>query len=164
MLFNSYVFLFAFLPLTLAGFFLLGRASRTWAIRWIIAASVFFYAWWRPLNLLIMAPSVLVNFLLARVLQRLGEQGKARASRGVLMLGIAFNIAFLGYFKYANFAAGAVNDILGTGFVLGRIILPLGISFITFQKIAFLVDVQAKRVTSFTSTRTSGCSSCSSRS
>jgi alginate O-acetyltransferase complex protein AlgI len=150
MLFNSYEFLFAFLPLALAGFFLLGGASRAWAVRWIIVASLFFYAWWRPFNVFIMAPSVLVNYLLARTLQRLGEQGRTRSSRGVLVLGIAFNLAFLGYFKYANFAAGAVNDLFGTGFTLARVILPLGISFITFQKIAFLVDVQAKRVTAFT--------------
>jgi D-alanyl-lipoteichoic acid acyltransferase DltB (MBOAT superfamily) len=150
MLFNSYEFLFVFLPLTLTGFFLLGRVSRAWAIRWIILASLVFYAWWRPLNVLIIAPSILINYGLARTLQRMGERGRVRASRIVLILGIAFNVAFLGYFKYANFLVGAVNDVFGAGFVLERIILPLGISFITFQKIAFLVDVQAKRVTTFT--------------
>jgi len=149
MLFNSYEFIFGFLPLTLAGFFLLGRVSRGWALSWTILASLFFYAWWRPINVLIIAPSIMVNFVLARALQHLGKSGRPAAARAVLLLGIAFNVAFLGYFKYANFAVGAANDVFGTGYVLSRIVLPLGISFITFQKIAFLIDVHAGRVESF---------------
>ena len=65
-------------------------------------------------------------------------------------MGIAFNVAFLGYFKYSNFLVGTINDAFGTQMVLARVILPLGISFITFQKIAFLIDVQAGRIESFT--------------
>jgi alginate O-acetyltransferase complex protein AlgI len=150
MLFNSYAFIFAFLPVSVGVFFVLGAISRTWALRWIIVASLFFYAWWRPLNVLIIAPSILVNFILARLLQRLGGQDKRGASKMILLLGISFNIAFLGSFKYANFAVGVVNDVFGTHAVLAQIILPLGISFITFQKIAFLVDVHAQRIESFT--------------
>jgi alginate O-acetyltransferase complex protein AlgI len=150
MLFNSYEFIFGYLPIVLAVFFLLGRASRVWALRWIIGASLFFYGWWRPLNILIIMPSVLINFGLARLLQRMNNQGNGRAARAVLLAGIAFNVAFLGYFKYANFLVGAVNDAFGANWVLARIILPLGISFITFQKIAFLIDVHSGRVESFT--------------
>jgi len=150
MLFNSFPFIFAFLPITVAGYFLVGRVSRGWALRWIIATSLFFYAWWRPLNVLIIAPSIVINFFFARLLQRLAREEKRSTGRLVLILGIAFNVAFLGYFKYANFFATAANDTLGTHFVLTRIILPLGISFITFQKIAFLVDVHAGRVEEFT--------------
>ena len=150
MVFNSYEFIFVFLPVVVVIFFAVGRASRAWALRWVIVASLFFYALWRPLNVLIIAPSVLINFLLARVLQRLGKEGNRRAARVVLLLGIAFNVAFLGYFKYSNFLVGAINDAFGTQMVLARIILPLGISFITFQKIAFLIDVHAGRIESFT--------------
>ncbi len=150
MLFNSYEFIFVFLPLTLGVFFALGAISRTWALRWIIVASLFFYFWWRPLNVLIIAPSILVNFFLARLLQRLGRTNKRGSSKAVLALGVAFNVAFLGYFKYANFGVSAMNDAFGTHIVLAQIILPLGISFITFQKIAFLVDVHAQRIGSFT--------------
>src|SRR5690349_12600912 len=101
MLFNSYEFIFAFLPATVAGFYVLGLRSRTVSLHWLILASLFFYAWWRPLNVLIIAPSILVNFGLARALQRLvrGEKHR-RAALAVLLLGIAFNVAFLGYFKY----------------------------------------------------------------
>ena len=150
MLFNSSEFIFLFLPATLVGFALLGRASAAWALRWTIAASLFFYAWWRPLNVLLIAPSILVNFVLARSIQRFNAQTRPTAAKATLVLGIVFNIAFLGYFKYANFAVTAVNDAFGTQFVLAQIILPLGISFITFQKIAFLVDVHARRVEAFT--------------
>ena len=98
MLFNSYEFIFGFLPLTLAAFFLLGRWSRTGAFGWLILASLAFYAWWRPLNVLIIAPSVAINFGLARLLEHFGRQARPRAAKAVLVLGILFNVAFLGYF------------------------------------------------------------------
>src|SRR5438552_8417839 len=151
MLFNSYEFIFAFLPVTIAGFYVIGVLSRTWSLRWLILASFFFYAWWRPLNVLLIAPSILINFVLARTLQRLVRNEKRRhASLAVLVLGLAFNVAFLGYFKYTYFLGSAINDAFGANLILTRIILPLGISFITFQKIAFLIDVHSRRIESFT--------------
>jgi len=151
MLFNSTEFLFVFLPITLAGFYLLGSVSRSSAIRWLILASLVFYAWWRPVNVLIIAPSMVVNYFIARILLWLNEnKGSPRASKMVLLLGISFNVVFLGIFKYTDFVTGTINDVFGANLVLRHIILPLGISFITFQKIAFLVDVQAGRVRSFT--------------
>jgi D-alanyl-lipoteichoic acid acyltransferase DltB (MBOAT superfamily) len=151
MLFNSYEFIFLFLPATVAGFFLLGSRSRSWALGWLVVASLVFYAWWRPINVLIIAPSILINFALAHLLLRLrADKGRARTSQLVLVLGIVFNIAFLGYFKYVNFFSTVVNDVAGTHFFLTEVVLPLGISFITFQKIAFLIDVHARRIDSFT--------------
>src|SRR5215831_4076541 len=151
MLFNSYEFIFGFLPVTLAVFFLLGARSRTWPLHWLILASFFFYAWWRPFNVLLIAPSILINFVLSQILLRLAaNEGRRRAALAVLVVGIAFNIAFLGYFKYSYFLGNAVNDAFGTNLVVVQIILPLGISFITFQKIAFLIDVHSGRVSSFT--------------
>jgi D-alanyl-lipoteichoic acid acyltransferase DltB (MBOAT superfamily) len=151
MRFNSAEFLFGFVPVVVLGFYLFGRYSRPSAIRWLIVASLVFYGWWRPLNVLIIGPSILLNFALARALQRLVQSGaSSQASKAVLLLGIAFNVVFLGVFKYTDFIAGTINDTLGANLVLMHIILPLGISFITFQKIAFLIDVQAGRVKSFT--------------
>jgi alginate O-acetyltransferase complex protein AlgI len=150
MLFNSYEFIFVFLPVTLGVFFAVGTMSRAWALRWIILASLCFYAWWRPFNVLIIVPSVLINFVLARTLEQLYKQKSRGLSNAVFVLGIAFNVAFLGYFKYTNFAVSTVNDVFGTSLVLSHIILPLGISFITFQLIAFLIDVRGRRVESFT--------------
>ncbi len=138
MLFNSYEFLFAFLPVTIIGFLILGMLSRTLALLWIIVTSLFFYGWWRPFNVILIAPSILINFGLARLLLRLGNNERRSYERTVvLLLGIAFNVVFLGYFKYLEFVRSAVNDMFGTNLVLTHIILPLGISFITFQKIAF---------------------------
>jgi alginate O-acetyltransferase complex protein AlgI len=150
MLFNSDEFLFVFLPVTLVGFYWLATVSRTAAIRWLILASLVFYAWWRPVNVLIIAPSIVINFALARILLRLNRDDESRGqSKTILLLGILFNIAFLGFFKYTDFISGAINDVFSANLVLRHIILPLGISFITFQKIAFLIDVHAGRVKSF---------------
>jgi len=151
MLFNSQEFLFVFLPVTLLGFYLLGPIARQWAILWLILMSLVFYGWWRPVNILIIGPSILINFALSSYLLRLSERGdQPGLSRAVLLLGILFNILFLGFFKYADFVYGTINDVFGANFVLLHVILPLGISFITFQKIAFLIDVQAGRVKAFT--------------
>jgi D-alanyl-lipoteichoic acid acyltransferase DltB (MBOAT superfamily) len=150
MLFNSHEFLFVFLPATLIGFYLLGRASRRAAILWLILTSLVFYGWWRPLNILIIAPSIIINYALASLLLRLSQRGDSPGlSRAVLLCGVLFNVAFLGFFKYADFVYGSINDVFGVNLVLLHVILPLGISFITFQKIAFLIDVQAGRVKTF---------------
>jgi alginate O-acetyltransferase complex protein AlgI len=148
MLFNSYEFIFVFLPLAFILFLALGRASRSLALGWVIISSLVFYAWWRPVNVPIIAISLLINFGLATLLQRLAE-GQPRLRTAVLIVGIAFNVAFLGYFKYTDFALTAMNDVAGTHYVLHHIVLPLGISFITFQKIAFLLDLHAGRIESF---------------
>ena len=96
MLFNSPEFVLAFLPVALAGFFLAGRIGGTrWALRWLVAASLFFYGWWNPKFVLLLAGSILVNYVLA-------EQIRRRASRAWLITGIAANLALLGWFKYAN--------------------------------------------------------------
>lgn len=151
MLFNSYEFIFGFLPITLLVFYTLGRYSRAWALGWVILASIFFYGWWRLLNVAIIAPSIIVNYLIARRLMRMIEAGKPLAMRRWLLLGgIAFNVAFLGYFKYRGFFAQVLDDAGGAHWTIAKVILPLGISFITFQKIAFLVDVHSQRVKSFT--------------
>ena len=151
MLFNSYEYILVFLPVTVLVFLVLGRRSQSWALGWLIVASVVFYAYWRPFNLLIIGPSLVVNWLFARRLLALaGDESRNAARRLTLTLGIVFNVCLLGYFKYANFGVTVANDLMGSNFVLHTIILPLGISFITFQKIAFLIDVAGGRIKSFT--------------
>ena len=96
MLFNSPEFVLGFLPIALAGFFLAGRFGGTcWALCWLVAASLFFYGWWNPKFVLLLAGSILVNYALA-------EQIHRRASRVWLITGIAANLALLGWFKYPN--------------------------------------------------------------
>ena len=77
MLFNSHFFIFAFLPLTLFIYFALGKLSRNWALRWIIVASLIFYAWWRPANVFIIVPAMLINFAIAKSLLHYGIQDKS---------------------------------------------------------------------------------------
>jgi alginate O-acetyltransferase complex protein AlgI len=151
MLFNSQEFLLVFLPVTVLGFYMLGAIHRQWAILWLILLSLVFYGWWRPVNILIIGPSIIINYALASLLLRLNQDdGSRRLSRAVLLLGIAFNVMFLGFFKYIDFLYSTINDVFCANLILMHIVLPLGISFITFQKIAFLIDVQSGRMKSFT--------------
>ena len=75
MLFNSQEFLFVFLPITLLGFYLLGAIHRQWAILWLILISLVFYGWWRPVNILIIGPSIIINYALATTLLQLNQDG-----------------------------------------------------------------------------------------
>lgn len=139
MLFNSTEFILFFLPCVLLLFFQLGRQGYyRLAIAWLLAASLFFYSWWNPANLVILISSILFNYCLgSRLISgAVGSLGR----RTLLTIGIVVNLAVIGYFKYANFLVSTTNDILQTDFYLSDIVLPLGISFFTFQQIAFLVD------------------------
>lgn len=154
MLFNSYLFIFAFLPITLVGFDIVGRLdSRPAVLAWLIGCSVAFYGLWNPLSLAIIAPSMAINYALARRMQSrmAASPSGGRAASWILAAGVAFNLCFLGYFKYKNFFLDSVNLLSGSDWPLTATILPLGISFITFQKIAFLVDVRAGAIKRFDS-------------
>ena len=139
MLFNSYEYLLVFLPTAAVVFFLLNRfVSGTAAKLWLVAASLAFYSWWGLAYLPLIVISILVNYGVGTAL------GFARLSpfnrRALLIAGLGFNLVLLGYFKYANFFVDNANSLAGTNFHLDRIVLPLAISFFTFQKIAYLVD------------------------
>ncbi len=138
MLFNSYIFIFLFCPITFIGFYLFGaRGHHRLAIFWLVGASLFFYGWWNPLYLIIIVASILVNYQLGL---SLGNHHHPKQSTLLLGIGIAANLGLIGYFKYANFFLDTMNGLLGSEYHLGRIILPLGISFFTFQQIAYLID------------------------
>jgi D-alanyl-lipoteichoic acid acyltransferase DltB (MBOAT superfamily) len=137
MLFNSYPFIFAFLPITLLGFFLIGSQARhRVVVAWLVAASLFFYGWWNPIYLWLVITSMLFNYAVGIALS--GQRSTQK--KAVLVFGVTANLATLGYFKYANFFVENVNNLVGAHFHLDPIILPLGISFFTFQQIAYLVD------------------------
>lgn len=138
MLFNSYTFIFLFLPLTLLGFHWIGRQGRhRVAIAWLVGASLFFYGWWDPAYLGLMLFSILLNYGLGASLAGLPNSPQKKP---VLIVGITTNLGLLGYFKYANFFVENLNSLMGTELVLHKIILPLAISFFTFQQITYLVD------------------------
>jgi alginate O-acetyltransferase complex protein AlgI len=134
MLFNSYAFIFLFLPLCLVGFFGAARLHSPQAANlFLIAASLFFYGWWNPVYLPLLGVIMLFNFWV-------GQQLIANPRRWLLALGVAVDLGVLGYFKYANFLVNNIDALTGAHWTMGTIILPLAISFFTFQKIAFLVD------------------------
>jgi D-alanyl-lipoteichoic acid acyltransferase DltB (MBOAT superfamily) len=140
MLFNSYVFIFLFLPVTLLLFFRLGALGHARAaIAWLVGASLFFYGWWNPAYLGLLLASLIFNYSMGMLLANARDRGPA-PRRLLLGAGIAANLAVLGYFKYANFLLDSINALTGSELEFARVILPLGISFITFQKIAYLVD------------------------
>ena len=146
MLFSSYVFLFAFLPLTLAGYCALSRIKSAYAQRiFLIAASLVFYGWFSVRYLFLFAASVAGNFLLAQG----GIHAKTdRAKRLWLFAAAAANLLVLGYYKYFDFFVGTLNALAHTSFALRQIVLPLGISFFTFQQLAFQVQVRRGAVRS----------------
>ena len=140
MLFNSHEFLFLFLPATFAVYFLLARRGHEVAIAWLVLASLFFYGWWNPVYLVLILVSMLINFALGELLSRAHAAGARVAGRLWLIAGLAFNLGLLGYFKYANFSVETLNALTGADYHLGAIVLPLAISFFTFQQIAYLMD------------------------
>lgn len=149
MLFSSYLFLLFFLPLTWIGHEILLRMHlRRASMGWLVLASLIFYATWKPQLLLLLVGSLLVNFQFGRWLtdyrSKWSERSEGKKERDLprwlLAAGVVFNLSLLGYFKYANFSADNLNAGLGLGLVLDHIVLPLGLSFFTFQEIAFLID------------------------
>jgi len=139
MLFNSFEFVFLFLPITVVGFFLISRqGSRPLAIAYLSAASMFFYAWWNPSYLLLILAEVVFNFLLGRQLARPDLSPRARLL--LTIFGVGTMLVVLGYFKYTYFILEILREAGGPVWSVGKIILPLGISFHSFQQIAYLVD------------------------
>ena len=139
MLFNSYEFIFIFLPIALLGFHLIGNnGHHRIAIAWLVGASLFFYGWWNPVYLGLILFSILFNYATGISLSHSSTNKSYKKS--VLIAGIAVNLLTLGYYKYANFFIDNLNALGGTHIVLHEVILPLAISFFTFQQIAYLVD------------------------
>ena len=138
MLFNSPEFVFVFLPLVLAVYWLVLKGHRTiFCVLVLAAASLFFYGHWNPKYLVLFLGSVGGNYLISR--QIFAAHG-ARAKRWLLLAGIAFNLGLLGYFKYAGFVVENAASAFAQPWSIEPILLPLAISFFTFQQIAYLVD------------------------
>ena len=142
MLFNSYPFLLVFLPAVIAVFLLAARAGNQIRLGVLLAASLLFYAWWDVRFLALLGASIVVNYQLSCILTRAIERDDQRQATRLLTLGVVFNLVTLGVFKYANFFVGNVNALTGAHLHLATIILPLGISFFTFEQIGYLVDIR----------------------
>ncbi|WP_163580514.1 MBOAT family O-acyltransferase [Gracilibacillus saliphilus] len=138
MLFNSVPFIFVFLPVAVIGYFILAKiASGKFSKIWLIICSLFFYAYWNPIYIFLIIGSMIVNFSISKCFS---QNLNRKIRKGAIVLGILFNIGLLGYFKYVDFFIKNINAVFKTEIALLHIMLPLAISFFTFQQIAYLVD------------------------
>lgn len=141
MLFNSYQFIFLFLPLALVAYFGACGFSHRLGVYTLIVASLVFYACFDVRYIVLVVGSVLFNYTLSRALASPALAGGTAQRRALAVAGVAFNLGLLGYYKYTDFFISNVNSILGSSYALQHIFLPLGISFFTFQQIGYVVDV-----------------------
>ncbi len=135
MLFNSYEFIFLFLPITFFIYFYLNsKRLATTAKAFLVFASLFFYAWWNVAYLPILLCSIAFNYIVSISFE------KVEFKKFLLIFGIVFNVCLLGYFKYYDFFISNLNAAFGANLTLLHLTLPLALSFVTFQQIAYLVD------------------------
>jgi len=148
MLFNSYVFIFGFLPVTVLVFFVLGHFRPMLARVWLTLASFYFYAGWSLDYVWLIIGSILFNYSVGQIIiaARVGASQSLVSS--ALYVGVIGNLALLGYYKYADFFIVNVDAALGLNWTLLHVVLPLGISFFTFTQIAYLVDASRGQVRS----------------
>lgn len=140
MLFNSYQFILLFLPITWLGYYLINKFSKNkLAIFWLIVCSLFFYSWWTPIYLILILFSLISNYFFAILIRSFQK-------KIFLIFGILLNLFLLGYFKYYNFFVDIISFTSNLELISKNIILPLGISFYTFQQITFLVDLYNKKI------------------
>jgi alginate O-acetyltransferase complex protein AlgI len=141
-LFNSYEFLLVFLPITLILFYALTQfANRNYALNWLVFTSLAFYSWWNPPYVFFLLGSIVANFLLASIILAKRKDNPSFSAL-VTILGVTANLLLIGYYKYKNFFLDGVEMITDLDFPAQDLILPLGISFFTFQQIAYLVDAR----------------------
>lgn len=140
MLFNSYEFIFLFLPITFfIYFYLLSKRAMTASKGFLVFSSLFFYSWWNIAYLPLILMSMLFNYTIGSSLNENSLKIKF-SKKSVLAFGISFNLLLLGYFKYYDFFILGVNNLFDENIELLHLMLPLAISFFTFQQIAYLVD------------------------
>ena len=135
MLFSSPEFLYYFLPAVLLGYFLLPQVLRN---GWLLIVSLVFYAWGEPKLIAVMAASIILNWLWGI---GIGRSEKLLWKRIFLVLSCLTCLGLLGWFKYADFAFENINALLGTAIPLPKLILPIGISFYSFQILSYTIDV-----------------------
>lgn len=142
MIFNSYVFIFLMMPVSIAGYYLCNRISRKIGLTWLLAVSLFFVGFINIYYLEVLIPSVIINYVLAYLMNTPGMvlKNKRSVRKMILIAGVMVDVIALLIFKYTDFFLNSINKAFSKDYNLLRIILPLGISFYTFQQISFLVD------------------------
>ena len=142
MLFSSNVFIFIFLPAVIAVYYLIPRSARAARNVFLCIASLFFYAWGEPRFVLVLMLSVAVNWAFGLLVDK---YRRSRYAKGIIALDVFFNLLIIFIFKYLSFTITNVNGLLGTHLPDPKILLPIGISFFTFQAISYVIDVYREK-------------------
>lgn len=137
MVFSSTIFLFAFLPITLSGYYLIRKELRN---AFLLVMSLLFYAVGEPSFVWVMLGSILVNYLIGLLIWKFGQKGK-RVRTFLLLLTLGVNLGILFYYKYFDFTVSNLNRLLNLSLPLRNVVLPIGISFFTFQGMSYVLDV-----------------------
>lgn len=137
MIFSSATFLFAFLPIVISVYFVINKKFQN---IWLLLASLVFYAWNNPRFLWILIASIALNFLSGMIIDYTKSKCGLNVQKITLSLVVALNLALLYYFKYFNFTIQIINDVFKSG-LTSAVVLPIGISFFTFQSLSYVMDV-----------------------
>ena len=140
MQFNSYIFIFLFLPITLILYFITNKYNKNLGKILLIAVSIIFYIYEDIKNIYVLGASLIINYIFARIIE------KKKTNKLTVTIPIVINIFILLYFKYTNFLIININNIFNSNLALKEILLPVGISFFTFQQIAYIIAVQKKEI------------------
>lgn len=142
-IFSSIFFLFTFLPVSLALYFISPMKMKNLTL---LAVSLFFYAWGEPVYVLLMISSILINFAYGIFIEKLKIENKMALRKVVFLTAVLFNIFIIGFFKYFGFITDNINLIFNAGIVSRDLPLPIGISFYTFQVLSYIIDVYLGKV------------------
>lgn len=141
MLFNSYEFILIMMPLSIMGYYLINRTGRyKFGLIYLIAISLVFVGYYNYLYVCLLVPNILFNYICSLCINRCHSKGRFALKSITLGVGVAVDVGVLLFFKYYNFFVENINSLFGRDVPLVNVILPLGISFYTFQQIAYLVD------------------------
>ncbi|MGL6119911.1 MAG: MBOAT family O-acyltransferase, partial [Fusobacteriaceae bacterium] len=141
MLFNSFVFIFLFLPITLIVYFLLNNYGKEkLAKAWLVLGSLYFYSYFNYKYTYLIVLSIFVNYCIGNILNEKKSVKRTIYTKSYFIVGLIFNIGMLFYFKYYDFFIGNMNSVLKINLPILKLMLPLGISFFTFQQLSFLID------------------------
>ncbi len=139
MLFNSYIFIFAFLPIAIVGYFSLNHFNKNrFAKAWLVACSLLFYGYFDFSYLWIIVSSICINYVISFYFEI--NKDKSVIRKTLYIVGLLLNLGLLFVYKYLGFVIETTANIFNTDIVFAKLILPLGISFFTFQQVSYLVD------------------------
>ena len=144
MLFSSIFFIFVFLPVTIALYYLLPNNRIKMRNIWLLVVSLIFYSWGEPVYIFLMIFSAVFNYCMAILIDR--ERENKGKPKNTLVFTLVVNLLILGFFKYWGFLVGTINSITGLGIRTAELALPIGISFYTFQALSYVIDVYRDRV------------------